>query len=131
MVPSGCATTATECPKLPKRLTARILADYRAGHQVDDIAHRHGISASTVCCFAESAGLTRTPRRTHDELVDLIVRWFTGEHLSDEQRDAITRVGCRTRQPGLRSLERLDDAIVADVRSRLAAVLTNARLDES
>jgi hypothetical protein len=44
-----------------------------------------------------------------------------------EERDAITRVGCRTRQPGLRSLEHLDSCDRDDVVRRLIEVLRKRR----
>jgi len=48
-------------------------------------------------------------------VVELIVRWFTGDDLTPTERESITRVGCRTSQPGLRSLEHLDPAVGDDV----------------
>ena len=41
----------------------------------------------------------------------------------------ITRIGCRTRQPGLRSLTELDPAIADDVIRRLVDVLRDRCVD--
>ena len=48
-----------------------------------------------------------------DDLVELVVRWSVGDDTTHEERQTITRIGCRTRQPGLRSLADLDPAIAA------------------
>ncbi len=46
-------------PRLGNRLRQRVLADYRAGMHVDDIARKHGIAAASVGSIALKAGLTR------------------------------------------------------------------------
>ena len=116
-------------PKLPKRLRERILADYRAGIDTEEIASRHGVGHSTVSNVAARHGMLRNPHHSRDDLVELVVRWFVGGATSREERDAIARIGCRTRQPGLRSLEVLDPAIADDVLSRLAELLRDKARD--
>ena len=49
--------------------------------------------------------------------------WFVGGDITVEERQTITRIGCCTRQPGLRSLADLDPAIADDVMGRLIEVL--------
>ncbi len=66
-------------PKLPKRLRERILKDYIAGVATEEIARRHGVSPQTVSNVAVRRGVARNPLRSRDELVELIVRWFTGD----------------------------------------------------
>jgi transposase-like protein len=110
-------------PKLPARLRRRILDDYLAGVDTEEIAHRHGVGHSTVSNVAARHGVLRKPHRSRDELVELIVRWFIGAETTQEERQAIVRVGCRTNQPGLRSLEQVDAAIADDVIRRLIDVL--------
>ena len=100
-----------------------MLADYRAGMPIDDIAHKHGISPASVGNIALKAGLTRGRRYTGDELVEMIVAWFVGDDIGESERDAITKVGVHLAQPGLRSLADVDPAIAAKVRRRLAEVL--------
>ena len=65
----------------------------------------------------------RNWHRSRDELVELVVRWFVGADTTVEERRMIVRIGCRTRQPGLRSIENLEPAIADDVVRRLAEVL--------
>jgi hypothetical protein len=110
-------------PKLPKRLRRRILADYAAGVPTEEIAHRHSVSHGNVSNIAAKDGVLRNWHRSRDDLVELVVRWFVGDDTTHEKRRMITRLGCRTRQPGLRSLADLDPAIADDVRRRLADVL--------
>ena len=116
-------------PKLPKRLRERILADYRAGIDTEEIASRHGVGHSTVSNVAARHGMLRNPHHSRDDLVELVVRWFVGGATTREERDAIARIGCRTRQPGLRSLELLDPAIADDVLRRLAELLRDKARD--
>jgi hypothetical protein len=77
-----------------------------------------------VSNIAARHGVLRNPYHTRDELVELVVRWFAGGDTTVEKRQAIRRIGCRTKQPGLRSLEHLDPAVATDVRQRLAATLS-------
>jgi hypothetical protein len=102
-------------PRLPRRLRERILADYRAGTPTGEIARRHGVGHSTVSNVAAKHGVLRNPLHARDELVEMVVRWFVGDETTDDERRAIIRIGCRTEQPGLRSLEHLDPAIAGDV----------------
>ena len=74
-----------------------------------------------------STAFIRNRHRSRDELVELVVRWFVGDDTTNEERQTITRIGVHTRQPGLRSLERLAPAIADDVRRRLAEVLHGSR----
>jgi hypothetical protein len=78
-----------------------------------------------VSNIAAHHGVLRNPHRSRDELVELVVRWFVDGDVDREERQAITRIGCRTRQPGLRSLEQLDPAIADDVIHRLVEVLAD------
>ena len=73
--------------------------------------------------IAAKHGVLRNRHRSRDELVELVVRWFVGDDTTHEERQTITRIGCRTRQPGLRSLADLDPAIADDVMRRLIDVL--------
>jgi hypothetical protein len=116
-------------PKLPKRLRQRILTDYRAGVPTEVIAHRHGVSHGTVSNIAAKPGVLRSRFRSRDELVELVVRWFVGDETTHEERQMIVRIGCRTSQPGLRSLADLDPAITGDVMRRLIDVLRDRCLD--
>ena len=111
-------------PRLGNRVRQRVLADYRAGMPIDDIAHKHGISPASVGNIALKAGLTRGRRYTGDELVEMIVAWFVGDDIGESERDAITKVGVHLAQPGLRSLADVDPAIAERVRHRLAEVLS-------
>ena len=52
--------------------------------------------------IAAKHGVLRKWHRSRDELVELIVRWFVGGDTTVEERRMIARIGCRTRQPGLR-----------------------------
>jgi hypothetical protein len=106
-------------PRLGNRVKQRVLADYRAGTPIDDIARKHHISPASVGNIALKAGLTRGRRYTGDELVDMIVRWFVGE----SERDAITKVGMHLAQPGLRSLVDVDPTIAERMRRRLVDAL--------
>ena len=110
-------------PKLPERLRRRILDDFVAGVPIEEIARRHGVSHGTVSNVAAKHGVLRKWHRSRDELVELVVRWFVGGDITVEERQTITRIGCRTRQPGLRSLADLDPAIADDVMGRLIEVL--------
>jgi len=112
-------------PKLPRRLRQRVLTDYRAGIPADEIARRHGVGHSTVSNVAAKHGVLRNPYHSRDELVEIVVRWFVGDETTEDERRAIIRIGCRTEQPGLRSLEGLDPAIADDVVRRPAEVLRN------
>jgi ligand-binding SRPBCC domain-containing protein len=75
-----------------------------------------------VSNVAAKHDVLRNWHRSRDELVELVVRWFVGDTTKDE-RDAITRISYRTRQPGLRSFADLDPAIADDVRRRLIDAL--------
>jgi len=57
------------------------------------------------------------------ELVELVLHSFVGDDTTIEERQMVTRIGCRTRQPGLRSLDQLDPTIADDVTRRLIDVL--------
>ena len=88
---------------------------------------RHGVSRSVsniaakqALCVAGIAAVT--------EPVELVVRWFVGDATTHEERQMITRIGCRTRQPGIRSLTELDPAIADDLTRRLIDVLRDRRL---
>jgi hypothetical protein len=105
------------------------LAEYVAGVPIEEIAHRHGVSHGTVSNIAARHGVLRNRHRSRDELVELVVRWFVGDDTTGEERDGITRIGCRTRQPGLRSLEHPDPAIAGDVTRRLIDGLRDRCLD--
>ena len=72
--------------------------------------------------IAAKHGILRNRHRSRDELVELVVRWFVDGDTTEEERER-SRIGCRTRQPGLRSLAELDPAIADDVRRRLIDVL--------
>jgi hypothetical protein len=76
-----------------------------------------------VSNIAAKHDVLRKWHRSRDELVELVVRWFVGGDTTVEERRMITRIGCRTRQPGLRSLDHLDPAIADDVARQLAEVL--------
>jgi hypothetical protein len=104
-------------------LRQHTLGDYIAGVDTDEIARRHGVSHATASNIAARHGVLRNPHHSRDELVERIVGWFRRSRDDREARDAITRVGCRTRQPGLRSLEHLDSRVVDDVVRRLIEVL--------
>ncbi len=81
--------------------------------------------------IATRAGITRNPRRDRDNIVGLIVRWLAGDDtLTHDEREAITRVGCRLGLPGLRTMPHLDPAVVGDVKLRLGRDLL-ARSNES
>jgi hypothetical protein len=111
-------------PRIGERRRGRILASYRAGERVEDIARRHRVSPATVGNIAVKAGEVRQHQRTGRELVELVVAWFCGADLADAERDAIERVGVAVRQPGLRSLDTLEPMLAVDVRRRLAEQLT-------
>ncbi len=102
-------------PRLPKRLRERILGDYNDGLDVLDVARRHGVSPATVSGLAVRHGVSRVPKYSRDELVELVVRRLVGDDLTHDEREAIRRVGCRTQAAGLRTLDELDPAIAADV----------------
>jgi len=86
-------------PKLPKKLRERILSDYTRGDDVAAIARRRGVAASTVSQVAQRHGVSRIPKYTREQLVDLVVRHLAGDDVDHEQRAAIARVGCRTSLP--------------------------------
>lgn len=75
--------------------------------------------------IAKRDGISRHPQFTRDELVDFIVRFLLGDDLDHEKRAAITRVGCRTKAPGLRTLDRIDPIMAAEVRRRLSVELAS------
>jgi len=102
-------------PRLPKRLRERILRDYQAGIDVAEVARRQGVSPATVSGLAVRHGVSRVPKYSRDDLVELCVCHLVGDDLTHEEREAIRRVGCRTQAAGLRTLDELDSAIVADV----------------
>ncbi len=116
-------------PNLSTRLRQRVLADYVAGVPAAVIARRHGVSHGSVSNIAAKHGALRNPHRSRDELVELVVGWFVGDDTTAEERQTITRIGCRTQQPGLRSLDHLDAAIADDVARRLIDVLQDRGLN--
>ncbi|MGH9136630.1 MAG: helix-turn-helix domain-containing protein [Acidimicrobiales bacterium] len=121
----GIARRRPNAPRLPQRLRQRILTAYRDGADVTEIARLYGVSTSTVSKLAIRHGLVRVHHRTRDELIDLVVRWLLGETLTEDDRDAVRRVGCRTTEPGLRTLTHLEPDIRSEVAARLAAELTS------
>ncbi len=94
-----------------------------AGVPTEEIAHGHGVSHGTVSNIAAGHGVLREWHRSRDELVELVVRWFVGDDTTHAERQMIARIGCCTRQPGLRSIEVLYPAVADDVVRRLAEVL--------
>ena len=88
--------------------------------RIDDIAHKHGISAASVGNIALKAGLTRGRRYSGDELVEMLAALFVGDDIGESERGAISKVGVHLTQPGLRSLADVDAAIAERVRRRLA-----------
>lgn len=75
-------------PKLPKKLRERILSDYTRGDDVAAIARRRGVAASTVSQVAQRHGVSRIPKYTREQLVDLVVRHLAGDDVDHEQRSA-------------------------------------------
>jgi hypothetical protein len=59
-------------PRLGNRVRQRVLADYRAGVPIDEIARKQGISPASVGNIALKAGLARGRRYSGDELVEMI-----------------------------------------------------------
>ena len=109
--------------RLPKRPRERILRAYTNGDDVAEIARRHRVAPSTVSSLAVRQGISRVQQNSRDEPVELVVRYLRGDDLTHDQREAIRRVGCRTRLPGLRTLEHPDAAIIDKVKRRLVDAL--------
>lgn len=92
----------------------QIALAYRRGDLVRDIAHRYGVSSATVSNIGAEDGRLRWPDRTREQLVELIVRWATGERISSKEHDAIARVGV-VNAPGLAAFSQLVDELRTEV----------------
>lgn len=94
-----------------------------ARHTTREIAGRFGISESSVSNIGRRYCRGRNHVRRHDELVALAIGWFAGRQLTEAGRDALTRVGIRTRRHGLAAFDRVDSELADGIRDGLIAEL--------
>lgn len=82
------------------------------------------MSYSNVSNIGRRRYRQRLHTRTHDELIEIIMRWFTGHPVTETELDAITRVGVRTRNTGLAAFDHLDPALWPHLAANLIDTIT-------
>lgn len=112
--------------RTPAPIQDRIAVAYQAGVPVRQIAETHGVSYSNVSNVGRRRYRQRMHVRAHNELIEIIMRWFTGHPVTETEIDAISRVGVRTRNGGLAAFDHIDPALWP----HLAASLVDAIKDQ-